>query len=76
MKRVRLQTGSVVFDKRIRRWNFLWREGGHRRSKVIGPIRDYPTKASAWKAARLLRHKVESPIQQDSMNGRQRESTN
>jgi len=67
MKRVRLQTGSVVLDKRIRSWNFLWREDGHRRSKVIGTIRQYPTKASAWKAARLLRLKVESPVQQDSM---------
>ena len=66
MKRVRLQKGSVVFDKRIRSWNFLWREDGHRRSKVIGPIKDYPTKASAWKAARLLRLKVESLDQHDS----------
>ena len=28
MKRVRQKTGSVVFDKRIRTWNFIWWENG------------------------------------------------
>jgi integrase len=55
MKRAaRHKTGSVVFDKRRRTWNFLWWEDGKRRSKVIGTVRQYPTKASAWDAAKEL----------------------
>lgn len=60
MKRARIQTGSVVLDKRINKWNFYWRENGKRRSKVVGSTRDYPTKASAWKAAQPLRQMVEN----------------
>ena len=62
MKRVRQKTGSVVFDKRIRTWNFLWCENGKRRSKVIGSIHVYPTKASAWKAAKAFAHLLEPQI--------------
>ena len=54
MRRVRQQFGSVVFDKRNRTWHFLWWEDGKRRSKVIGSIRDFPTKASVWKVAKPL----------------------
>jgi integrase len=54
MKRVRKQFGSVVFDKRIRTWHFIWWVDGKRRSRVIGRIRDFPTKTSAWKAAKPL----------------------
>ncbi len=56
MKRAaRVNQGSVVFNKRFGTWNFLWCENGHRRSKVIGTIREFPTKASAWRAAEPLR---------------------
>src|SRR6266436_5116539 len=56
MKRaLRIQQGSVVFNKRFGTWNFLWCADGHRRSKVIGSIREFPTKASAWRAAEPLR---------------------
>lgn len=52
MKRVqRFQTGSVVFDKRRQTWNFLWWEGGKRRSQIIGTRQEYPTKAAAKRAA-------------------------
>lgn len=54
MKRTRRKFGSVVKDKRVNTWNFLWWEDGKRRSRLIGSCRDYPTKASAWKAARPL----------------------
>jgi integrase len=57
--RARAKSGSVVLDKRIRTWNFFWWEAGKRRSKVIGPLRDFPTKAAAWKAAKPLRDAVE-----------------
>lgn len=51
MKRAaRFKTGSLVFDKRRKTWNYLWWEAGKRRSKLIGSLRDYPTKGAAWKA--------------------------
>ena len=53
-------TGGVVFDKRIKTWNFLWWENGRRRSKAIGTVRQFPTKASAWRAATALRQMLES----------------
>ncbi len=57
--RQRQRSGSVVLDKRIRQWNFFWWENGKRRSKKIGTVRQYPTKASAWRAAKALRDAVE-----------------
>jgi integrase len=62
MKRARNQTGSVVLDKRINTWNFFWWEDGKRRSKKIGSMREYPTKASAWRAAKALRHWLENEV--------------
>ena len=55
----RNQDGSVVLDKRIRTWNFLWWENGKRRSKKIGTVSQYPTRASAWRAAKALGHSRE-----------------
>ena len=62
MKRARLQTGSVVFDKRRKTWNFLWCEDGHRRTKLIGSAREFPTKTLAWRAAEPFRRAVENPV--------------
>ena len=48
MKRAaRHKTGSVVFDKRRKTWNFLWWETGKRRSRVIGTLREFRTKGAA-----------------------------
>jgi integrase len=55
----RVNQGSVVFNRRYGTWNFLWCEDGHRRSKVIGTAREFPTKASAWRAAEPLRKQLE-----------------
>jgi len=55
--RQRHATGSVRFDKRRRTWNFLWYDNGKRRSKLIGSKRQFPTKASAWKAVTIDRSK-------------------
>jgi integrase len=55
----RVNQGSVVFNKRFGTWNFLWCENGHRRSKVIGTARQFPTKAAAWYAAEPLRKRLE-----------------
>jgi integrase len=59
MKRARAKQGSVVLDKRIKTWNFFWWEDGKRHSKAVGSLRDLPTKAAAWKAAKPLRDAVE-----------------
>ena len=55
----RQRSGSVVLDKRIKQWNFFWWENGKRRSKKIGTVSQYRTKASAWRAAKPLRDAVE-----------------
>ena len=57
--RQRNRSGSVVLDKRINAWNFFWWDDGKRRSKKIGTTSQYPTKASAWRAAKPLRDAVE-----------------
>src|SRR5208282_5358214 len=62
MKRAaRHKTGSVVFDKRRRTWNFLWWEDGGRRSKLIGNLQRYPTKGAAWQAAQSFQHSLTEP---------------
>jgi len=60
MKRARHKMGSVVYDKRRRVWNYLFCENGVRRTKLIGSLRDLPTKTSAWQAAEVLRQTVVS----------------
>jgi len=59
---VRQRQGSVVLDKRIKTWNFFFWENGKRRSKKIGSLSQYPTKASAWRAAKPLRDAVERQV--------------
>ena len=52
MKRAaRHKTGSVVFDKRRKTWNFLWWEDGKRRSKLIGTLKQFRTKGAAQRQA-------------------------
>ena len=64
MKRAaRVNQGSVVLNKRFGTWNFLWCENGHRRSKLIGAAQQFPTKASAWRAAEPLRDQLDKTIQ-------------
>ena len=55
MKRVqRHAVGSVRYDRRRKTWNYLWYDGGSRRSKLIGTKQEYPTKAGAWEAVRTF----------------------
>ena len=61
---MRARGGTVVQDKRIRTWNFLWWENGRRHSKRIGTKAEYPTKTAAWRAAKLLRDAVEQRVKQ------------
>ena len=65
MKRARHKKGSVVFDKRRRNWNYLFCENGVRRTKLIGSLREFPTKSSAWEAAEEIRQALlDKPITQ------------
>jgi integrase len=64
--RARNRSGSVVLDKRIKTWNFFFWENGKRRSKKIGTMSQYPTKASAWRAAKTLRHSLENEVKVSS----------
>ena len=67
MKRAaRVNQGSIVFNRRFGTWNFLWCERGHRRSKVIGTLKEFPTKASAWQAAALLRRQLERTLERNA----------
>jgi integrase len=66
--RARNRDGSVVLDKRIKTWNFFFWEAGKRRSKKIGTMSQYPTKASAWRAAKPLRDAVEHQTQVNPSN--------
>jgi hypothetical protein len=50
-------SGTVVLDKRINKWNFLWWESGKRKSRSLG---HHLTKTSAWKAAKPLRDALET----------------
>jgi integrase len=63
----RHRSGSIVLDKRIKKWNFFYWENGKRRSKQIGPTSQYPTKASAWRAAKPLRDALETLTQPSSV---------
>ncbi len=62
MRAARHKTGSIVFDKRRKTWNFLQWVGDKRRSKVIGTLREFPTKSAAWRAAESLRHLPDKPV--------------
>jgi hypothetical protein len=58
--RQRNRSGSIGFDACIKTWHFFYWENGKRRSKKIGHVSQYPTKASAWRAAKPLRDAVEN----------------
>jgi integrase len=51
-------TGSVVRDRRSKKWQFFWWADGRRHSKTLG---HYPTKAAAWNAAQQFRIQPPKP---------------
>jgi integrase len=61
--RERHKTGRVVFQKDRGIWRFLQWANGKRKSKTIGTKREFPTKASAWRAMKSLRDEAEAPTQ-------------
>lgn len=67
MKRAaRHKTGSVVFDKRRKTWNYLWWEDGQRRSKQIGTLKEFPTKGAAWHSAQSIQAEAFEPLASSS----------
>lgn len=63
MKRAaRFKTGSIVFDKRRKTWNYLWWDSGKRRSKLVGTLREYPTKGAAWRAAQQFQQSTDKSM--------------
>jgi integrase len=56
-------TGSVVKDKRSKKWQFFWWANGRRHSKTLGC---FPTKKSAWDAAQAYRVELLQPKQSSS----------
>lgn len=61
----RFKTGSVVFDRRRKSWNFLFWENGKRRTRRIGKLAEYPSKSAARRAAQDLQMlRQEIPTQQ------------
>jgi integrase len=60
MKRTRHQRGSVVFDRRRKVWNYLFSDNGVRRTRLIGSLRDFPSKAAAWRRAESI-HRASQP---------------
>src|ERR1700721_3246325 len=54
MRRVRHNTGSVLFDKGRGTWRLLQWVDGRRRSQTLGTKQELPTKAAAWKVANAL----------------------
>ena len=53
----RINTGSVVQDRRDRIWRFYWWDNGKRRSKTLGRFK---SKAAAWTAAKPMREALEA----------------
>jgi hypothetical protein len=64
--RARAKQGSVVLDKRSRTWNFFYWQDRKRHSKTVGTLKDLPTKAAAWRAAKSLRDAVEQQTTMDT----------
>jgi integrase len=60
MRAQRHNTGCVRYDRRRKTWNYLWYDGGTRRSKLIGTKQEFPTKAAAWKAVKIEPRTVET----------------
>lgn len=62
MKRAaRFKTGSVVFDKRRKTWNYLQWVNGKRRTKAIGTLQEFRSKSAAKQAARRMAESLVSP---------------
>jgi integrase len=51
-------TGSLVRDRRSKKWQFFWWANGRRHSKTLG---SFPTKTAAWNAAQAFRAQPAQP---------------
>ena len=59
----RFKTGSVVFDRRRKTWNFLTWEAGKRRTHRIGSLSEYRSKSAAQRAAQAMQAAPDSEVQ-------------
>jgi hypothetical protein len=67
-RRKRYQEGSVVLDPRTQTWSFRYRDtDGKRKAERIGTLKQYPTKASAKRAAEPMRLRINSPKESPSI---------
>jgi len=64
--RARAKQGSIVLDKRSKTWDFFYWQDRKRHSKTIGTLKNLPTKAAAWRAAKALREAVEQQTTMDT----------
>jgi integrase len=55
LKRARHSTGSLIFDKGRNKWRFLQWAGGQRKSRIIGSLREFPSKSAAWQEVERLK---------------------
>jgi len=78
MKRAaRHKTGSAVFDKRRKTWNFLWWEDGKRRSRLIGTRKEFRTKGAAQRAMQsTLPNDFEAAIGNPTLTGSEAQTVN
>jgi integrase len=56
-----------VFDKRRKTRNFLWWEGGKRRSKLVGTLKDFRTKGAAQRQAQPFQTDVLRPLENQGL---------
>ena len=54
-RRERYQNGSIRLDPRDNTWHFRWRENGKRPSRVLGTLKELPTRSAAMRAAEVYR---------------------
>jgi hypothetical protein len=47
--------GSVVYNRSRATWNYLFMEGGKRKSRKLGTLSDLPTKADAIRKAEVVK---------------------
>lgn len=67
MKRARHKQGSVVFDDRRKVWNYLYCDNGVRRTKTVGSLSAFRTKAAAWRAVESIRQTLMKPVPTSSV---------
>ena len=69
--RARKPKGSIVYNRARSTWNFLWVEGGKRRSRKLGTLAELPTKAHAVKKAETVGRNLNALAERSMLTVRQ-----